>query len=150
MSSWGWQANSFINNPLDTCKMLTFLRFRAGADADLIAQFSLEPLWTWTLPLGGQRKCVFWLERVGVARQHWGQMPLLRSFWASAEHCIGESDQIGKWGGPHWDTSKMSLYVRGGLGRATTWATLEALSAQPRRCSHERGRKFQRSLLFWQ
>lgn len=43
--------------------MLTFLRFRAGADANLIARFSLEPLWTWTLPLGGQRKCVFWLER---------------------------------------------------------------------------------------
>ena len=30
MSSWGWQANSFINNPLDTCKMLAFLRFGRG------------------------------------------------------------------------------------------------------------------------
>lgn len=29
MSSWGWQANSFINNPLDTCKML-LLRFGRG------------------------------------------------------------------------------------------------------------------------
>lgn len=46
--------------------MLTFLKFWAGADMDLIARFSLEPHWTWTLPLGADRNAFIGLRELGL------------------------------------------------------------------------------------
>ena len=128
MSSWGWQANSFINNPLDTCKMLAFLRFgrgrrkfncsiQAGAtqDLDITSWGTMEMFF-----LAWESLCCLSALRTNAFPQ---------KFWASGMH---------RWAWPVLPVRGPALghqihavpYVGGGLGWATVLAAVKALSAQ--------------------
>lgn len=149
MSSWGWQANSFINNPLwhvqDVNIFEVLGRGRHGFNCSIQSGATMDLDITSWGPI----------EMLLLAWECWGWLSAWR-IKNSPQKILGQCRALHRWPWPDgqargpgrehkWNATPC---VGGGLGWTPMSAALEASSAQIRQCLHERGRKFQDASYF--
>lgn len=150
MSSRGWQANSFINNPLwhvqDVNIFEVLGRGRCGFNCSIQSGATLDlDIIAWGLT-----------EMLLLAWESWGCLSA-RRIKNSPQKILGHGRALHRWlwpdGQARGSTREHKWNATPCVGERLSWtpmsAVLEEFSAQTRQCLHERGRKFQRNFLFW-